>query len=149
MKILFLKDVAKTGQRGTIKDISDGYALNFLIPQGLAVQATPDKVAEFDKKKSLDAAIAAENNSKLSAKMKEIDGKRVVIKARANDKGHLFKGLKLEDIAAELNNLATGGFITPNMISGLEGIIKDVGEFVFHVASAGVDAVVTLVVEGN
>ena len=45
MKVIFLKDVAKVGQHGKMKDVADGYALNFLIPRGLAIQATPDKVA--------------------------------------------------------------------------------------------------------
>ena len=43
MKVIFLKDVGGVGQRGTIKDISDGYAQNFLIPNGLAEQATAEK----------------------------------------------------------------------------------------------------------
>ena len=45
MKVIFLKDVGGVGQRGSIKEVSDGYAMNFLIAQGLAVQATPEKVA--------------------------------------------------------------------------------------------------------
>ena len=51
MKIIFLKDVKGVGQRDALKDVSDGYALNFLIPQGLAVQATPDKIAAHEVQK--------------------------------------------------------------------------------------------------
>jgi hypothetical protein len=53
MKVLFKKDVGGVGQRGTIKDVSDGYALNFLIPQGLAEQATPEKIATHQKNQKI------------------------------------------------------------------------------------------------
>ena len=45
MKVIFTKDVGGVGVRGTVKDVSDGYAQNFLIARGLAEQATTEKLA--------------------------------------------------------------------------------------------------------
>ena len=91
MKVIFKKDVGGVGQRGTVKDVSDGYALNFLIPQGLPEQATADKVAAYNKQTAETAKKSAEKNAELAAKLRALDGKRVVIKARANEKGHRFR----------------------------------------------------------
>jgi len=58
MKVIFLKDVRGAGQHGEIKNVSDGYAHNFLLPQGLAKPATDAKVAELEAKEAAAAAAA-------------------------------------------------------------------------------------------
>ena len=147
MKVIFLKDVAKLGQKGSIKEVSDGYALNFLIPQGLALHATPDKVAAHEKLQSLNAESKAAQKLKLASELKKLDGKRLVIKAKANEKGHLFKGVKKGDVADALAEFASFP-ITEPMINGLGAVIKEAGEHVVHVVGAGVDVAVSIVVEG-
>jgi large subunit ribosomal protein L9 len=47
MKVILLKDISGVGKRNTVKEMADGYALNYLIPKGLARQATPDQVAKL------------------------------------------------------------------------------------------------------
>ena len=51
MKVIFLQDVPKVGKRHDVKEINDGYVMNFLIPRKLAILATPKAVAELDKRK--------------------------------------------------------------------------------------------------
>ena len=79
MKVIFLKDVAKVGQHGTMKDVSDGYALNFLIPRGLAIQATPDKVAAHlaAQKREGEAHAAAE--AELKKTIQGLEGARPLL----------------------------------------------------------------------
>ncbi len=146
MKVLLIKDVRGVGQRHTVKEISDGYALNFLIPQGLAVQATPDKVAEFQKKQQLADASADLQKQKRKSELQHLDGKRIVMQVKANKEGHLFKGIRAEDIAAHVVDV-TSGFFDASMILDLAGPIKEVGEFVIHAAGAGAEVAFTLVVE--
>jgi len=141
-----LKDVKGVGQRNTVKEVSDGYALNYLLPRGLALQAT--KVAVFNAKKQQDAEQqkSAEGKEKTRAMLKRMDGQTLIIKARSNDKGHLFKSIKTDDVAAALSDLGNIAF-EPAMISLGAGAIKDVGEHVIHLAGEGMEATVTLVIE--
>ncbi|HEY4516456.1 MAG TPA: 50S ribosomal protein L9 [Candidatus Paceibacterota bacterium] len=145
MKVIFLKDVRGVGQRGAVKDIADGYALNFLIPQGMAVQATPEKVAEVEKKQQLEKESQASHDSQVAARVRDLEGKRVVIRVRANKDGHLFKGVRREDIADQLAQYV--GLVDPSMITDLASPIKNVGEYVVHVAVASAEAAFTLAVE--
>ncbi len=148
MKVLFIKDVGGVGRKDTVKDISDGYALNFLIPQGLAVQATKEKIAEMEKRQKHDKESRDERNQKLIAQLKTLSGKKIVIRAKANKEGHLFKGVKREDVAERLSQ-ECACFIDPMMILDLLGPIKDVGEYMVHVSAAGADLAFKLAVEGE
>ena len=145
MKVVFLKDVGGVGKKDSVKDISDGYALNFLIPQGLAVQATPEKLAEVEKRQKHEKESVDTRSKQLATQLQTLDGKRVVVRANANKDGHLYKGLRREDIAGELMNFASG--LDPSMIIDLVGPLKEVGEYVIHVAAAGAEAAVTIAVE--
>jgi large subunit ribosomal protein L9 len=147
MKVIFLKDVGGVGQKGTMKEVADGYAFNFLIPNGLAKQATVEALADFDRLKQVNAKLVSEKNAIISANLKKVDGKKVVIKARANDKGHLFKGVSKADAADAISELAEG-LITPDMLVDFAGVVKDAGELVVHIAAAGVEATVHLAIEG-
>jgi len=82
MKVLFLKDVGGVGQRGTIKDVSDGYALNALIPKGLAVQATPDKIAAHKKQEELNKRASGERTQKIAESLSQMNGRRFVMKVK-------------------------------------------------------------------
>ena len=98
MKVVFLKDVGGVGARGTIKEVADGYALNFLIPRKLAEQATADKVAAV--KGEMDALTAKEQAREMIAgeQAKRLEGARLTVKVTANEKGHLYKQLSAEDV---------------------------------------------------
>ncbi len=98
MKVVFLKDVGGVAPRGMVKDVADGYALNFLIPRMLAEQATPDKVARVQADMKLTAASDAERKAKGSAWAKQLDGKTVAVTAKANVKGHLYKHLSADTV---------------------------------------------------
>jgi large subunit ribosomal protein L9 len=99
MKVVFLKDVGGVGQHGTIKEVADGYALNFLIPRKLAEQATPDKVAKVQAAMKATAAIVAERSAKGSEHAKKLSGASIAVEARVNEKGHLYKQLSADVVA--------------------------------------------------
>lgn len=147
MKVIFLKDVGGVGKRDEVKEVADGYGQNFLIARGLAVQATPEKVVALTKRLEMREQSSAEENATLAAQIKAADGKRVVVKAKANEQGHLFKGIKKEDAAEKIAD-AFGGLIDAASIAELApSVIKEVGEYVVYLAGAGAEATVNFVVE--
>lgn len=98
MKVILLKDVRSVGQHGEVKNVADGYAINFLFPQKLAEPATDDKVQELESKKKAHEAEVEKEAAVLTEKVVSLRGKKVVIKARATEKGGLFKAVAAKDI---------------------------------------------------
>ncbi len=119
MKIILLKDIPKVGQRNDVKEVKDGFALNMLIPRGLAKQATPEAVKNLEKIKAQVDQKMAENTAALSAKISSLD--QIEIKVKANEKGHLFAGVGKEEIAKEFDIPAE------NIL--LDSPIKEIGEY--------------------
>src|SRR3989344_6415282 len=136
MKVILLKDVAKVGQHGTIKEVADGYALNFLIARGLAVQATPEKVAAHEAAQKREGVAREEMNKALTATIQSLEGARVEIKARATEKGGLFKSITAADIKK-----AMGKDIPEDAIQ-LEKTIKEVGEYSIKISAAGAESTI-------
>jgi large subunit ribosomal protein L9 len=104
MKVILLKDVGGVGKRDTIKEVADGYAINYLVANGLAVQATPDQIAAHEKRShARDAAVAAQNaqHTMLATKLQ---GAVVSLKDKANERGHLYHQITPFQIANELNH---------------------------------------------
>lgn len=99
MKVILLKDVRGVGQHSEVKNVADGYALNFLFPQKLAEAATEDKVKEIAGKKAEREAEATKAEEELAAKILRLRGKRVVLSSRATEKGGLFKAIAAKDVA--------------------------------------------------
>lgn len=142
MKVVMLKDVKGVGQRGTVVEIADGFALNSLIPQGKAVQATPDKIAEVQKRIAAEKASADAKAQQLAQAIRALDGKSVAIKAKANDRGHLFKTIKKDDIAKELK-------IDADLIDGVDEGIKSTGTHEIKLSGYGASGSVNVVVESQ
>jgi len=94
-----LKNVPGTGNMGEVKDVSDGYARNFLFKKNLAKQATDDslenlKASEAKKKKEMERDLK-ENQKKAS----KLDGENIELSAKVNDKGILYAAINQADIA--------------------------------------------------
>ncbi|KKT89922.1 MAG: 50S ribosomal protein L9 [Candidatus Moranbacteria bacterium GW2011_GWC2_45_10] len=101
MKVVLLQDVKKIGKKGEIKDVSDGYARNFLLAKGLGVAATPaaiEKVKQQENKQKQELEQKKDTVRKLAS---SLDGKAVTIKVKAKD-GKLFGSVTAKDIAASL-----------------------------------------------
>ena len=102
MKVIFNADVRGQGKKGEMKEVSDGYARNFLLPKGLAVAATQDnlntmKQREAAKKKQMEKeiALAKENAKKLESVV-------VKITAKAGGNGRLFGSVTSKEISDAL-----------------------------------------------
>ncbi len=126
MKIILLKDVPKVGRRYEVKDVADGYALNLLLPRGLAEKATTDKIAKLEAQKSSDLANKKIQEELLLKSLEEIKKVTLRFKEKANDKGHLFAGVTREAILEALKK-ETKFNIDADAIK-LDKPIKEVGD---------------------
>ena|SRR5258708_4953595 len=145
MKVIFLEDVPRVGKKNDIKEISDGYALNFLLPRKLAVPATVKSVAELDRRKK-EIMIEREVQEDLLMKnLEEIKGKTLHIAAKADDKGHLFSGIHKREIAEAMQKEHRAQISEEYMV--LSKPIKEIGEFEIPVAIKNKKSSFRLIVE--
>lgn len=104
MKIILLRDIKKFGKKGEIKQVADGYARNFLLPQKMATQATTQLVKNLEYNQSAKTSKQKKTVKKLSNYKHELENKGIIIKAKASEEGHLFAGVGADIIAKELEN---------------------------------------------
>lgn len=130
MKVILLADLRHRGRRGQVVDVKNGFARNFLLPQGLALEATPgnQKVFEHEKKK-IEARHTAERDAAAGV-AERIAGARVVIRKRAQDTGALYGSVTATEIA---ESLARQGVEIDRRQIDLAGGIKTVGEHVVRI----------------
>ncbi len=101
MKVIFLKDVPGVGRKYETKDLADGYAINRIIPQGLAIAATSAAVKRIELEKAKMEGERKVHEELMLKNLKEIEGITVTMTEKANEKGHLFAGIhKVEIIPA-------------------------------------------------
>ncbi|MCC7500382.1 50S ribosomal protein L9 [Candidatus Nomurabacteria bacterium] len=99
MKVILLKDVRNVGQIGTVCDVADGFARNYLFAHKLAEPATEEKIAQVAAQAEARAEEAKKQAAELDSKVKSLNGKTVTIPARATEKGGLFKAITPRDVA--------------------------------------------------
>ncbi|MDE1941407.1 MAG: 50S ribosomal protein L9 [Patescibacteria group bacterium] len=145
MKVILIKDVPKLGSRYEVKDVSSGHATNLLIPQGLALAATPDALKRLETQRKQAEAERKIHEDLLVKNIKDLDGKTITISGKANDKGHLFAGLHREAIAAELQK-QTELQIDPSFLA-IEHPLKELGEHTVEVKGGGKSAKLKIVIE--
>ena len=127
MDIILLERVEKLGAIGDVVTVKDGYARNFLIPQGKAKRATTAAKAEFEAKRADLEAKAAEILTAAQARAEKLEGYMVQVTQKAGVDGRLFGSVTNTDIAEALTkqgfDVKKGEVIMPN------GPLKTIGDF--------------------
>lgn len=90
MKVLLLRDVYKLGRAGDIKRVADGYGRNYLIPQGLAMMATPEALKSAERIRATADKQRAQLNQELGGIAEQIEGMVLKFAARASETGRLY-----------------------------------------------------------
>lgn len=103
MKVLLIKDVHKLGRAGDIKKVADGYGRNYLIPQGLAMLATPGAVKQVENIRARANAAREAMNTELSGVAAKIDGAFLPFASKAGETGKLYGSITQQMIADALN----------------------------------------------
>ena len=102
MKVIFSVDVRGQGRKGEMKEVSDGYARNYLIPRGLAAEATADNINAMRLKEKARAAQLAREKALAEENAKKLEGVQVIIRARAGSAGKLFGAVTSQEISDAL-----------------------------------------------
>src|SRR3989339_1323589 len=102
MKVIFLKDVKGTAKKGEIKEVSDGYARNFLMKQGLATMATDTELKKLEsqaKKKTKQMESELESLQKMAGRL---DGAEIEIFAKTSNSGTLYAAITSDKLASAI-----------------------------------------------
>ena len=126
MKIILLKDIKKIGRKYDVKEVANGYALNSLIPGGIAVPATPNYLKGIEEKKKHDVLLKQDFKKAFEYAVNKLPDGKLHISGKVNDKGHLFAGIHEGQIIEEFKK-ETGILLSPEHFN-LEKPIKETGE---------------------
>ena len=102
MKVIFNTDVKGQGKKGEMKEVSIGYARNYLIPRGLASEATADNINALKLKEKAKAAQMAREKAEAEENAKKLEGIQVIIRAKAGSSGKLFGAVTSQEISDAL-----------------------------------------------
>ncbi|WP_334072679.1 50S ribosomal protein L9 [Paenibacillus sp. A14] len=102
MKVIFLKDVKGQGKKGEIKNVSEGYAQNFLIPQGLVRPATEGNVKTLEHQTAAELKRKEKEKEEAIALGKKLEELTVSLKAKAGEGGRLFGAITSKQVAEAL-----------------------------------------------
>jgi len=139
MKVILQQDVQGSGKKGELVKVSDGYAKNFLIKKGLAIEATPKAMAQYTAQETAAARKQERELENARAAAAALEGKTVRISAKAGESGKLFGSITAREIAGELKK-QTNTEVDKRKIS-LESDIKSHGTYSAEVKlHAGVSA---------
>ena len=127
MKVIFIKELKGQGKVGDEKNISDGYAKNFLIPRGYAIEATSANLNDLKGKKQSEAYKKEQDIKHAEQLKKQLDELTVVLSAKSGENGKLFGSITSKDIAEPLKKQQNKKkFVLPDGI-------KEVGKFTVDV----------------
>lgn len=126
MKVILLKDVKNIGKKLEIKEVSSGFARNFLLPQGLAEIADKESLKKIEEKKKIDLKKNEELLKEMEKTVKELNQKTIEIKTKIGKEGQLFESINEQKISERLREL---GFNIEKEQIVIDHPIKQKGEF--------------------
>jgi len=124
MQVILLERVGRLGQMGDVVKVRDGYARNFLLPQGKALRATKDNMTRFDKERAQLEANNLHLKQEAQAVAKKLSGLRFTVIRQAGDTGQLYGSVSTRDIA---DAVTAGGFTIERVQVLLDRPIKMLG----------------------
>lgn len=143
MQIILLEKVANLGTLGDVVKVKDGYARNFLIPQGKAKRATESNLAEFEARRAELERVLAAKLAEAQALAEKLEGFAVQVSRKAGMDGRLFGSVSNADVAEAL--VAKGFAIERASIRMPDGPLKHTGDFPLEVGLHS-DVLVTITV---
>ncbi len=105
MKVLFIRDCER-GKKGEVREVKDGFARNYLIPSGIAVEATPGALKEWQEREKSAAARRAKRTAQAEELREKLHKASITIAAKAGQDDKLFGAVTAEDIARAVREQA-------------------------------------------
>ena len=124
MEVILLERVAKLGQMGDVVRVKDGFARNFLLPQGKALRATKESKTRFEGMKTQLEANNLQAKGEAEGVASKLDGKSFIVTRQASEVGQLYGSVSARDIATLLTE---GGFTVERNQIALNAPIKTIG----------------------
>lgn len=148
MQVILREKIRNLGDLGEKVNVKPGFARNFLVPKGFAMQATKDNLEKFEADRAELEKAAAAKVATATARAEELSGKTVVINAKTGDSGKLFGSIGTRDIAEAL--IAAGIEVNKHEVRLPTGVIREIGKYdvVVHVHS-DVDATIKVHVKSD
>lgn len=145
MKVILLKDIEKLGGKFEVKEVADGYARNFLIPNGLVKLATKENLEWLKTQKIAETQKAEEDLKRVQALVSKIDGLEVVFLVKTTKEDKIFGSVNAAKIADKLQEM---DFDIKRSQINLESPIKELGECPVKLSfSHGLEAEITVIIE--
>ena len=127
MKVILMEDVKGTGKKGDTINVAEGYGRNFLLPKGLAIEATPANIKELDRQKASVARHLADELAKASALKKTLDDISLELAVKTGEGGRLFGSITSKDIGEAIEK--QHGLAVDKRKIELKAPIKSLGEY--------------------
>lgn len=127
MKVIFIQDVTNVGRAGEVKEVTNGYGRNYLIPKNLAVMAKADSINTIEAKIKVHARHQAESEAELTKLGGKLEGQEIILEARSGGKERLYGSITTADIAEKLEE-TTGLAIDKRKIE-IEESIRQIGSY--------------------
>ena len=127
MEVILLEKIANLGNLGDKVTVKNGYGRNFLVPQGKAVAATAEKIAEFEQRRAELEKVAAEKLAAAQSRSEAISKLEIVIEQKAGDEGKLLGSVGTQKIADAIP--AAGAVVEKHEVRQPEGVIRNIGEY--------------------
>ena len=148
MRVVFLENVPSVARAGEIKEVSDGYGRNFLIPRKLAKAATAQVLQQMEAHKEADARRAAKVEAEAESLAEQLNGTEVVIAAKVGNQGRLYGAVTNAHVATELQKL-TGKPIDRRRVL-LHDPIRSLGTYPVEIhLTSSLSATVNVTVQGE
>ena len=151
MKVLLYEDVKNLGWLGDVVEVNEGYARNYLLPQGMATIPTEANLKSLEKEKAKRAEQRLHEKERIEKAAAAVEGAEAVVGAKANEQGVLFGSVSAREIAL---NLREQGYEVADEIVQLKEHIKHIGTHSVELRFAedlkvAVNVVVVALGEGN
>lgn len=126
MQVILLQDIDKIGKKYEIKNVKDGYARNFLIPNGLVKLADQKTMKWLKIQKEIEEKKAEKKLKKIQELTTAIDGQEIIISVKVGEEEQLFESITAQKISEKLKEI---GFEVKKSQIELKQPIKEIGEF--------------------
>ncbi len=146
MKVILLKDISERGKAGEVKEVAKGYARNFLLPQGLALVATPAAMKRVELELRGGSVQEGLDRAKLAKLAEQIDGREIHFQAHVGADNRLFGSITAADIAEELSGVI-GSSIDKRKVD-IDKPLRQVGSYEVNIKLAKeLEPRITVVIE--
>lgn len=137
MKLILTENIPSLGEIGQVVEVAPGYGRNFLLPKGMAMEATGKNVRELDHRKRALAHKRDKIRKEMLSLAEKLNQVKIVLSRKVSDEDKLYGSVNASDVLAALENQ---GFELPRKCILLENPIKQLGE---HTVSVRVDSQIT------